>query len=205
MSEALGRRVGIAVAALDYLSNIRDEMREPILISQERMVTVSEIALKDATTGLYDRLTFNTNLNEELNRFKRYGNELSLIMLDIDFFKKFNDTHGHMRGDKVLSELGDIIGHEVRETDIAARYGGEEFAIILPQTGIGEAYALAERVRKHVAEQFKCDFQITISLGVAACPGDAKDGAGLVKAADKALYFSKNNGRNRTSTAEEVT
>lgn len=201
MSEALARNVGISVAAHDYLANIRNEIDKPVLIPEDRMVTVAEIALKDTMTGLYDHYTFEVKLNQELNRFKRYGSEVSLIMLDVDFFKKFNDKHGHPKGDSVLSELGEIIDYEIRETDIAARYGGEEFAIILPQTGIDEACVVAERIRKHVETRFKREHQITVSLGVALCPKDGKTGEELVGAADEALYKSKRNGRNRTTMA----
>lgn len=199
MSNILGRNVGISVATLDYLSNICDKMDKVVVVPEERMVTVAEIALNDVLTGLYDRRTFNYKLREEILRFHRYGNEISLIMLDIDFFKKFNDTHGHVKGDSLLSELGEIIRYEIREVDIATRYGGEEFAVILPQTGIEEAYVVAERIRKHVYERFKREDHTTVSLGVAVCPGDGKTDRELVEAADKALYCSKQNGRNQTT------
>jgi diguanylate cyclase (GGDEF)-like protein len=188
MSKALGHNVGIAVAALDFLSNIIHQLDSPVLITEAKMSIVADVALRDGLTGLYDRSTFLSNLRDEIRRYERYGNEVSLIMLDIDDFKQINDKYGHQRGDWALLKLSRIIQSEMRDVDTGARYGGEEFAIVLPQTGVDEAVSLAERVRQHVEEECANDLRMTISLGVATCPNDAQTVQDLVKQADQALY-----------------
>jgi diguanylate cyclase (GGDEF)-like protein len=199
ISAALERNVGIAVAALDFLSNITHQLDSPVLIAEAKMSIVADIALRDGLTGLYDRSTLLSKLRDEIRRYKRYGNQVSLIMLDIDNFKQINDQYGHQRGDWALLRLSRIIQSEMRDVDIGARYGGEEFAIALPQTGVDEAISLAERVRQHVEEECANDLKMTISLGVATCPKDAQTVHDLVQQADKALYQSKMKGKNRVT------
>ncbi|WP_419656103.1 GGDEF domain-containing protein [Desulfosarcina variabilis] len=131
--------------------------------------------------------------------YKRYGSEVSLIMMDIDDFKQVNDSYGHPEGDRVLSEISTLILKTARDLDICSRYGGEEFAVILPQTGHQEALRLAERIRKRVENRFKKDLNVTISLGVATCPRVAKSAEALVSKADKALFQSKKRGKNRVT------
>lgn len=205
ISKALGRNVGIAVAALDFLSNVTNRLDSPVLIAEAKMSIVADVALRDGLTGLYDRSTLLSKLRDEIRRYERYGNEVSLIMLDIDNFKQINDEHGHQRGDWALLRLSRIIQSEIRDVDIGARYGGEEFAIILPQTGADEAVSLAERVRQHVEEEFANDLRMAISLGVATCPEDAQTVHDLVKQADKALYQSKTKGKNRVTKLSRST
>ena len=197
ISAALGRNVGIAVAALDFLSNIVHQLDSPVLITEAKMSIVADVALRDGLTGLYDRSTFLSKLRDEIRRYERYGNEVSLIMLDIDDFKQINDKYGHQRGDWALLKLSRILQSQIRDVDIGARYGGEEFAIILPQTRDDEAVSLAERVRQHVEEECANDLKMTISLGVATCPKDAQTAHDLVQQTDKALYQSKTKGKNR--------
>jgi diguanylate cyclase (GGDEF)-like protein len=124
---------------------------------------------------------------------KRYNNKLSAIMLDIDHFKKFNDTYGHDAGDKALFTIAEIIEMEIRETDLAIRYGGEEFLILLPQTGLTETIEAAERIMKAVNSQTK----YTVSMGIATYNKDIHQKEDIIKKADDALYLAKNNGRNR--------
>lgn len=199
ISAALGRNVGIAVAALDFLSNIVHQLDSPVLITEAKMSIVADVALRDGLTGLYDRSTLLSKLRDEIRRYERYDNEVSLIMLDIDDFKQINDKYGHQRGDWALLRLSRIIQSEMRDVDIGARYGGEEFAVVLPQTGVDEAVSLAERVRQHVEEEFASDLNMTVSLGVATCPKDAQTVHDLVQQADKALYQSKTKGKNRVT------
>ncbi len=204
MSERLGRNVGLQVAALDYLSNVERLLDDALLVSQPNMAVVAEVALRDGLTGLYDHRTFMERLKSEMRRYRRYGNHISVIMLDIDHFKPYNDEHGHQAGDKVLVELSKILLHEVRDVDVAARYGGEEFALLLPRTDPHEALLIAERLREHVERRFQDHGEITISLGVASCPQDATRAPDLVTTSDRALYHSKRSGRNRTTAYKDI-
>jgi diguanylate cyclase (GGDEF)-like protein len=120
-----------------------------------------------------------------------------LVVLDVDHFKRVNDTYGHQAGDEVLRHVGEALGHVGRDTDLVARYGGEEFAVILPDTGLAEAVNVAERLRAAVAA-FPGLVPVTASAGVAVLPGNANEAAELVQAADEALYEAKRSGRDRT-------
>jgi len=157
----------------------------------------------DRLTNLWNYGYFQHQLAEEIKRALRFNRSLSLLMADIDFFKAFNDTLGHLAGDKLLQELSLTLKNSCREVDLVARYGGEEFAIILPETNKESAYASAERIRKAVAENpfFYSDNtspkKITISIGVASFPQDVTEKEKLILAADKALYAAKETGRNR--------
>ena len=167
-----------------------------------------EQARTDPLSGLFNRREFQHRLDTEIERARRYGRPLSLLMLDIDHFKAVNDTYGHPAGDEVLRTLAGLIRHVLRPVDQPARYGGEEFAVILPETPVAETCVLAERLRSAIAAApfalgtgaMLC---VTVSIGVAGCPEDADAGSALVAAADRALYAAKSAGRNcvRTSGA----
>jgi diguanylate cyclase (GGDEF)-like protein len=162
-----------------------------------------ELATVDGLTGLYVRRYFDSRLREELERCRRFGTACSLVLLDIDDFKKLNDTYGHPLGDRVLRELAQVVRRAMRGVDIAARYGGEEFAFILPRTSIVDAHAVAERIRQDVADARiptpeGVILAITASLGVCCYPDSgAEDAAGMVHRADVALYRAKATGKNR--------
>ena len=164
-----------------------------------------DLATKDGLTGLFNHRYFQEALDTEISRAIRYQNPLSLVLLDIDHFKKVNDTYGHPAGDTVLKVISAIIQKTVRESDLVARYGGEEFAAVLPETDLKGAAILAERLRRAVeAIDIPANEQVikvTISLGVTtynlAAGSDGK--AALIAAADKGLYHSKESGRNKLS------
>jgi diguanylate cyclase (GGDEF)-like protein len=126
----------------------------------------------------------------------RYGQDFAVAMFDIDFFKKINDEHGHVRGDRVLRGVGSLLDNGARATDIVARYGGEEFVIIMPQTDLAGACLLAQRLRIAVQGETIAELSVTVSGGVAAAK-EGEDAQSLVARVDKALYFAKESGRNQ--------
>lgn len=161
---------------------------------------IERLAVTDDLSGLYNRRYFFKKLDEEFERTRRYGQKLSLIIIDIDHFKTVNDRYGHQAGDAVIREVAQIIKSSCRESDTAARYGGEEFAVILPSTAEDGAVSLAEKLRMKVSD---CrvngyDFIVTISLGISILtPEDAYSPTTLIYDADNALYRAKEEGRNR--------
>lgn len=167
---------------------------------------LKERANTDGLTSLWNHRYFQESLEKEINRAKRYARQLSLIMADIDWFKNYNDTYGHPKGDIVLKEIARIITASIRQTDLAARYGGEEIAIILPETDKKQATKVAERTRQSVETYLfpgnpADKVTITLSCGVATYPDDADDRPGLIGRADHALYQAKQQGRNRVQIA----
>ena len=171
--------------------------------------TIQRQAVTDELTGLFNHRRFQEVMTAEVERTRRFGQELGLIMLDIDNFKRVNDTYGHLQGDLVLREVARALRESSREIDEPARYGGEEMAVALPQTGLQGAYEFAERVRQRI-EGLQIDLldgdgtlRVTASFGAASLPHSAKiDKDALVAAADAALYRAKRSGKNRTVKAE---
>jgi diguanylate cyclase (GGDEF)-like protein len=179
------------------------------IIDNARMYKkMEEMAITDGLTGLFNHRYFQEMLSRELARAERNSSELALILLDIDYFKKLNDTHGHPAGDAVLKWVSMLIRSEIRSVDIAARYGGEEFAVVLPDTGLKEGQKIAERVRSTMEKERipheKKLLNTTLSVGLACYPADAKTKKELIERADKALYTAKQEGRNRICTASEL-
>ncbi len=151
------------------------------------------LALYDPLTRLANRRLLDIEFEKSFAKAKRYGNQLSAIMADIDYFKEYNDARGHEAGDVVLTKIAGILLAGIRETDLAVRYGGEEFFILLPQTSVTEAWEIAERIRKAVEEEAG----LTVSLGISAYRDEMKDREEIIKEADDALYRAKQTGRNR--------
>ncbi|MBI4594758.1 MAG: diguanylate cyclase [Candidatus Tectomicrobia bacterium] len=157
----------------------------------------------DALTQLYNHGAFFQLLDRELIRSKRYSHPLTLLLVDIDYFKQYNDNYGHLAGDRVLSQISLIMKRTSRQMDLIARYGGEEFAIIAPETPKEQAILMAERLRKKIEEApFEgkgghLNARLTVSLGLSGYPVDADSAELLVKKADQALYYSKKHGRNQ--------
>ena len=167
-----------------------------------------QMAITDLLTGLYNFGYFLERLKEERLRAERYHRLLSLVILDIDHFKKYNDSNGHPAGNEVLKKIATILKQEAREVDIVARYGGEEMVVVLPETSRKRATELAERIRQRINETMFDRMQsqplgkITISAGVATFPVDASGEEDLVKKADSSLYVAKSQGRNRVVAFE---
>lgn len=157
---------------------------------QERNALVTQLAQTDRLTGLYNRDKFDRELK------KCQHSAVCLVLIDVDHFKKINDTHGHMKGDEVLQSLAEKLREHVRACDVVARWGGEEFAILLPETSKENALILAERIRETVCQSFTAGLPISVSVGLATPASLSQDPEQLLKQADKALYQAKTNGRN---------
>ncbi|HUO58602.1 MAG TPA: sensor domain-containing diguanylate cyclase [bacterium] len=161
-----------------------------------------EMAIRDGLTGVYNHRHFQEKLAEELVKSERYNKDLSVVLLDVDHFKKFNDNYGHQEGDKVLKTVAEIIQNTVRhKIDTVARYGGEEFAVILPEADGNIGKDLAERIRKNIEGHIfenngKTVYRVTTSIGVSSYPFDSREQKELIQFADKALYAAKGAGRN---------
>lgn len=168
---------------------------------------LSEQAVRDPLTGLYNRRYLDNTLERELARCKREGQSLSLVMIDIDLFKKINDTYGHQAGDEVLRRLGQTLGTTARAGDIACRYGGEEFLLVMPTMPLSKARQRAEDLRVAFGAMIvpfgSFRFQATLSVGVAVYPGHGNSVDELIRCADAALYQAKQNGRNQVCMAPD--
>jgi len=176
-----------------------------VIIENARLFNLATI---DGLTGLIVHMHFQSKIEEEFRRAKRYEKPLSIIMTDIDYFKKFNDTWGHQTGDMVLREVAKCVRSTMRDTDIAARYGGEEFAVILPETDVEGAKLFAERLRQNVENTIfsgpKGDLRVAISLGLSSLPiNPANTALEMIKLADDALYEAKHAGRNCVRVAAD--
>lgn len=162
------------------------------------------MSVTDALTGLYNRRHLENNLEREFLRAQRYKNDLSIAVLDVDFFKKINDSYGHLCGDYVLKEIAYLALETFRKTDMVFRYGGEEIVVILTETALDKALIPLERLRKSVADYpFSYDeksFSVTVSIGVDALNENFANAEGLLKSADDALYRAKDAGRNKVVT-----
>ncbi|MDD3925198.1 MAG: diguanylate cyclase [bacterium] len=172
---------------------------------------VSRLAVTDGLTRLNNHRYLQQRLDEELERAKRFQRPLSVLMLDIDHFKRYNDRFGHLAGDILLKRLSGLLESSTRSMDILARYGGEEFCIVLPETGVAEAELVAERIRREVRETLHYHNQedgsegkVTVSIGISTFPSDGQSKTMLLSNSDKALYRAKQNGRNRVVVASRL-
>jgi diguanylate cyclase (GGDEF)-like protein/PAS domain S-box-containing protein len=166
---------------------------------KKALAKMEVLSVTDGLTDLYNRRAFEEKLKDEFERARRYNSPLSLLMLDADNFKEFNDLLGHPAGDDLLQSIARMLKDNARANDVTARYGGDEFAVILPNTDSKVAYHLAERLRWAARELCYDPHQVTISIGVAALSLDMSDHRALVVAADSALYDAKRKGRNQVS------
>ena len=166
-----------------------------------RYATVKNLLNIDELTGLFNYRYLDITLDREIKRAERYGSELSVLFVDIDFFKNINDNHGHLVGSRILGEVGTLIKKSVRDEDTVIRYGGDEYTVVLIETGKNSASVVAERIRKsieeHVFSYGKLKLRVTASLGCASYPEDAKSKTALMELADQAMYRGKELGKNR--------
>ncbi|MDA8083747.1 MAG: diguanylate cyclase [Nitrospiraceae bacterium] len=183
---------------------LQDELRMKNRQLEELLDKVNYMAITDALTGLYNRRKFHDTLAGEFERARRYKTPFSLVMIDIDHFKRINDDHGHNAGDVVLKQVSALLLKSVREIDTASRFGGEEFMVILPSTDSSSAKVVAERMRDMIASFPFQDINrpITVSIGIAGMPDERLRNEDLmIRCADIALYRAKQSGRNRVEVA----
>ncbi|MTI65761.1 MAG: diguanylate cyclase [Firmicutes bacterium] len=181
-----------------FMARLKSNMRTYLLLQKlkEKNIKLQEMVKIDGLTNLYNHKYIFERIKEEIKRAKRYNDELSIVLLDIDDFKNVNDTYGHQVGDNVLVSISNKLKESIRDIDILGRYGGEEFIIILPETDLKGAYNLAERIRKRIEEmEFKEGFNLTISGGVSGLKNNSC--LQLINKADKHLYIAKNKGKNK--------
>jgi diguanylate cyclase (GGDEF)-like protein len=212
---AEGRPIAVLVAESGLRTSSRIERR--IVATTERFTAhaalalrnavllerMSEMAATDGLTSLANRRSFDEALARDISRASRTDGRLSVVLLDLDHFKRLNDTYGHLVGDNVLREVAAVLSDYGREYDTVARYGGEEFAIVLPGCSSTVALQVAERLRQAV-EEANTDVPVTASCGVATFPTDGFDARSLLQAADEGLYASKRHGRNKVTSATDA-
>ena len=168
-----------------------------LLSGNEEKEFLVDLAVRDGLTGLFNRRYFNELISAEVNRLKRSPEALSLLMLDIDNFKNYNDTQGHQAGDVLLKDAAKVFKNSVRSSDVICRYGGEEFVIVMPKTNKPVAQIVAERLRVQVGLYLP----VTVSIGIASIPEDAQEVEVFIAKADGALYLAKQTGKNRWCAA----
>jgi diguanylate cyclase (GGDEF)-like protein len=220
-ASAGGRPAGVAAAAVAALAPLPGPVRAACVVTalgaaeldhrhRSARRSLRSRTFTDRLTGLRNYDYFSEVLRSELARVRRYGGCVTLVMLDLDRFKAYNDAHGHGAGNRLLQSVGHVLTREKRDADIAARFGGEEFALLLPGRG-PEAIVVAERVRQAIADipvgaldRHRVPDIVTASAGIATFPVDARDAEELFEQADRALYEAKRRGRNRVIAAEHV-
>lgn len=187
------------LSLLKKIGQVIARVLDKILLFQH----TKELSITDDLTGLYNRRYFNQRYEREVVRAKRYKRPLTVLMVDIDHFKNFNDINGHLLGDEALKKVAMSLESNLRKADIVARYGGEEFVILLPEIDKSHADQVAEKLRRTIEgknfpkEQYLPNKNLTISIGFATFPGDSTNGKELLELADRALYQAKTEGRNR--------
>jgi diguanylate cyclase (GGDEF)-like protein len=179
----------------------RAELNAANTALQQKNVELERLSVTDQLTGLYNRRRMLEVLENEVHRSKRLEHKFAVLMMDVDHFKKYNDSFGHQAGDRVLAGVADVLRETTREIDTPARYGGEEFLAVLPEAGLDAAVEVAERIRATLASRIFEGRRVTLSVGVAEYPTHGDDGDGLIAAADDALYRAKDEGRNRVKRA----
>jgi diguanylate cyclase (GGDEF)-like protein len=214
LKELVKKKTELSMLNEDLLKEItiRKQTEAALRLSQEEL---RRLAITDSLTGLFNRRHFNKLAEDEIRRSVRYSRPLSVMLFDIDFFKRVNDTFGHASGDRVLSLIGRTTQEMLRATEISARYGGEEFIVLFPETSSSEAAAVAERLRAKIEETAflprENGLAITASFGVSDFPGHTHHSKShesllseLVNNADRAMYCSKKAGRNRVTVFQSV-
>jgi diguanylate cyclase (GGDEF)-like protein len=202
LNKRVPEKVDLRVAVLQYFLRSQRKLHNPAIVEIKLLRRTQASAIYDELTRLYNYRYFQDRVGSEVRRAMRYDHALTLLMIDVDDFKAFNDTRGHLAGNMALRRLASVLRRSVREVDVAARYGGEEFAILLPSTPKLAALKLAEKLRGAVEragigeDASAAGKALSVSIGVASLPGDAANAEELVDRADSALYIAKSMGKN---------
>jgi diguanylate cyclase (GGDEF)-like protein len=203
LNRSLPGGVDLRVAVLHYFLRTQKKLRNPTIVEIRILRQTQDSAIIDELTRLYNFRYFQDRLASEVHRSLRYGAPLALLMLDIDDFKAYNDTHGHLGGNVALRRLAGVLTRHLRDVDVVARYGGEEFALLLPNTPKAAALGVGEKVRGAVEaarvgrSRREGSRGLSVSVGIACVPGDAASARALVECADQALYVAKSKGKNQ--------
>jgi diguanylate cyclase (GGDEF)-like protein len=197
LQELLGKPVDVRVALVHYFVNVNRTLKNPKVIELRLFQETQASVYRDELTGLFNYRYFREHLPREIERNDRHDNSLSLLMIDIDDFKRYNDTHGHLAGNRALVALAELIEEAIRASDVAVRYGGEEFVVMLPYTSKADSVIVSERIRQRVENHEFSAESLTVSLGIAAYPGDSRNPDDLVQKADSAMYMAKSRGKNQ--------
>ena len=204
------RLLNVLMQNEEIICNFNEELSRQTAALSYANARLSEMAMTDPLTGKYNRRYFKRRYGLEVERSHRAGLPLSVLMIDIDYFKRYNDVNGHVAGDVVLKQVADLIGQERRLNDVIARYGGEEFVVLLPDTPKWAAIQLAERMRNRVFSASFADGDtqrshiVSVSIGVATCPDDTIVADELIQTADTGLYEAKRLGRNRVEPGKSI-
>jgi diguanylate cyclase (GGDEF)-like protein len=197
LADSLGKKISLKTAIVDVLSG-SNFLRVPVLIEYDELKKLQINAATDALTGLHNRRLFDEYFDKELNRAKRYGQQLAVVILDLHKLKEVNDRHGHLQGDQVLQIAAATLRRTLRNSDFAFRIGGDEFAVLLPQTDTEQAVTLCRRVRTQYENELRplaLEIGVTLDFGVAVHPQDGDQKSALMGLADKRLYELKHSGR----------
>jgi diguanylate cyclase (GGDEF)-like protein len=198
LADKLGSRPDLRVALVSYFVDVSRTLQNPAVIELALLRKTEESAYRDELTGLYNYRYLKEHLPIELQRAERKGAPLSVLLFDLDDFKRYNDREGHEAGNGALSAIGRLMPSCLRKSDVAIRYGGEELVVLLPSAPKDKALEIAERIRLKIAETFRAaPTELTVSGGVATYPADGATGEEILRAADRAMYVAKVRGKNR--------
>lgn len=198
LENKLGKKVNLYLAIVDYFTGANKVINSPVLVEIKVLRETEEMAMQDSLTGAFNRRYMDIYLRKEINRCNRYEKSFSVMLLDIDDFKKINDTYGHVVGDTILSEISLIFKSTIREEDVFCRYGGEEFLIIMPETTAEKAVCLYQRIKeKLLKSDIHKHFGVTVSAGTARFTPNKDNLVNLIRYADISLYKAKAQGKNQ--------
>lgn len=197
----MNKKLGDKISALD--PRFRAKIEKLFKDMNESISMLYEVAIHDEKTGLHNNKFFESILEMEVEKAERGQQKLSLFMVDIDFFKKINDTYGHMKADELLERLAKVIKAHIRKSDVAARFGGEEFVVLLPETSLAKAKRLASRLKKEIKlDSMLKKYGLSVSGGITQFRGKGDSKKKFKERVDKALYQAKNTGRNKFVAVE---